>query len=33
MNLGGTVAGDLNGGGIPLEVNVGVGDARLVRED
>jgi hypothetical protein len=33
LNLGGTLSGNLNGGGIPIEVRVGVGDAQLEKED
>jgi hypothetical protein len=33
LNLGGTLSGNLNGGGIPVEVRIGVGDAQLEKED
>jgi hypothetical protein len=33
LNLGGSLSGNLNGGGIPVEVRVGVGDVLLEKED
>jgi hypothetical protein len=33
LNLGGTASGELNGGGIPIDINIGVGDLRLDREN
>jgi hypothetical protein len=33
LNLGGAVSGDVNGGGTPIQVKVGVGDAALERAD
>jgi hypothetical protein len=32
VQIGGEMHGDVNGGGIPIEVKVGTGDARLLKE-